>query len=246
MVINKPPGLVVHPGMGNPNGTLVNGLVHYFNEHLPIKEGNSADRPGLVHRIDKDTSGLLVIAKNEFAMTHLARQFFEHSVSREYIALVWGNIEPPNGRIEGHLGRNPTNRMQMMVFEDGSLGKFAATNYVTVEDLYYVSIVKCVLETGRTHQIRAHMKHMGHPLFNDSRYGGDKIIKGTVFTKYKQFVQNCFDICPRQALHARTLAFDHPTKGKRMSFECPIPDDMETLIEKWRHYIEFRKPEVDS
>ena len=243
MVINKPAGLVVHPGLGNKSGTLVNGLAHYFQHVLPIKAGNNNDRPGLVHRIDKDTTGLLVIAKNEYAMTHLAKQFFDHSVTREYTALVWGDLEPAEGRIEGNLARNPSNRMQMIVFEDGITGKEAVTNYKTMESFYYTSLVNCILETGRTHQIRAHMTYLGHPLFSDARYGGDKILKGTVFTKYKQFVDNCFKICPRQALHARTLGFEHPVTGERLNFECPIPDDFEQLIDKWRKYLISRKIE---
>jgi len=243
MVINKPAGLVVHPGLGNKNGTLVNGLAHYFKYELPIKAGNIADRPGLVHRIDKDTTGLLVIAKTEYAMSHLAKQFFDHSVTREYTALIWGELDPPEGRIEGNLARNPGNRMQMMVFPDGLTGKEAVTNYRTLESFYYTSLVNCALETGRTHQIRAHMTYLGHPLFSDARYGGDVIKKGTVFTKYKQFVDNCFKICPRQALHARTLGFDHPVTGERLYFECPLPDDFVQLIDKWRKYLQSRKAE---
>lgn len=245
MVVNKAAGMVVHPGLGNKSGTLVNGLAYYFKHVLPVKEGNSNDRPGLVHRIDKDTSGLLVIAKTEFAMTHLARQFYDHSVTREYTALVWGEPTPPAGRIEGNLARNPNNRMQMMVFEDGDQGKEAITNYKTIESFYYTTLVNCVLETGRTHQIRAHMTYLGHPLFADARYGGDKILKGTIFSKYKQFIDNCFKICNRQALHARTLGFDHPTTGVRMFFECPLPQDFEILIDKWRRYISTRKEEVE-
>ena len=241
MVINKPAGLVVHPGLGNRNGTLVNALAFYFKFELPIKEGNIADRPGLVHRIDKDTTGLMVIAKTEYAMSHLAKQFFDHTVQREYTALIWGEMEPPDGRIKGNLARNPSNRMQMTVFPEGNIGKEAITNYNTFESFYYTSLVNCRLETGRTHQIRAHLTYHGHPLFSDARYGGDVIRKGTIYTKYRQFVDNCFKICPRQALHARTLGFVHPVSGKNMFFECPIPEDFQQLVDKWRNYIQSRK-----
>lgn len=242
IVINKPPGFVVHPGIGHSSGTLVNALAYHMQkDKLPVMAGNSPDRPGLVHRIDKDTSGLILIAKNEYAMTFLAKQFFDHTITREYNAIVWGAPDPPSGTIEGHLGRDPRFRQLMTVFPDGESGKEATTHYELLEDLYYVSLVKCVLETGRTHQIRVHMKYIGHPVFNDDRYGGDMIVKGTVYTKYKQFVDNCFALCPRQALHARTLGFDHPTKGKRMYFESPLPDDMTALLEKWRGYLSNRK-----
>ncbi len=232
LVVNKPAGMVVHPGHGNYSGTLINALVYHF-EHLPK---NSNERPGLVHRIDKDTSGLLVIAKTEQAMTHLARQFFDKTSEREYVALVWGNIEEEEGTVEGHIGRHPKNRLQMAVFEDGSHGKEAVTHYKVLERLGYVTLVSCKLETGRTHQIRVHMKHIGHTLFNDERYGGEKILKGTTFTKYKQFVDNCFKTLPRQALHAKTLGFEHPVTGKFMSFDSPLPEDMVACIEKWRNY----------
>ena len=242
MVIHKPPGMVVHPGVGNYSGTLVNALAWYMQkEGLPVMEGNAQDRPGLVHRIDKDTSGLMVIAKNDYAMTHLAKQFFDHTIVREYNAIVWGAPDPPMGIIEGHLGRDPRFRQKMTVFEEGDSGKEATTHYETLEDLYYVSLVKCILETGRTHQIRVHMKHIGHPVFNDERYGGDRIVKGTVFTKYKQFVDNCFTICPRQALHARTLGFEHPVTGEKMYFDSNLPDDMKHLLDKWRDYVSHRK-----
>ena len=241
MVINKPAGMVVHPGLGNKTGTLVNALAPYFKFDLPIKEGNIADRPGLVHRIDKDTTGLMVIAKTEYAMSHLAKQFFDHTVRREYTALVWGELDPLAGRIVGNLARNPSNRMQMTVFPDGEIGKEAITNYDTLETYYYTSLVNCRLETGRTHQIRAHMTYLGHPLFSDARYGGDEIKKGTIFSKYRQFVENCFKICPRQALHARTLGFVHPVTQENMYFECPLPDDFNQLVEKWRNYIRSRK-----
>ncbi|MEM8845546.1 MAG: RluA family pseudouridine synthase [Bacteroidota bacterium] len=232
LVVNKPAGMVVHPGHGNYSGTLINALVHHF-ENLPK---NSSNRPGLVHRIDKDTSGLLVIAKTEEAMTHLAKQFFEKSSEREYIALVWGNVEEDEGTIEGHIGRNPKNRLQMTVFPEGDNGKEAVTHYKVLERLGYVTMVSCKLETGRTHQIRVHMKYLGHTLFNDERYGGDKILKGTTFTKYKQFVENTFKILPRQALHARTLGFEHPKTGEFMKFDSELPEDMQNGIEKWSNY----------
>ncbi|MBC31600.1 MAG: RNA pseudouridine synthase [Muricauda sp.] len=232
LVVNKPAGMVVHPGHGNYSGTLINALVHHF-ENLPK---NSSERPGLVHRIDKDTSGLLVIAKTEAAMAHLANQFFEKTSEREYVALVWGNVENDEGTVEGPIGRNPKNRLQMMVFPEGEQGKEAITHYKVLERLGYVTLVSCRLETGRTHQIRVHMKHIGHTLFNDERYGGDKILKGTTFTKYKQFVENAFKVLPRQALHAKTLGFQHPVSGKFMRFDSELPDDMVACIEKWRNY----------
>ncbi len=242
MVIHKPPGLVVHPGIGHSTGTLVNALAwHMQKAVLPVMAGNAPDRPGLVHRIDKDTSGLMVIAKNEYAMTHLARQFFDHSILREYNAIVWGAPEPAEGTVFGNLGRDPKNRQLMTVFEDAEEGKEAITHYVTLEDLYYVSLVKCKLETGRTHQIRVHMKHIGSPVFNDERYGGDRVVKGTIFTKYKQFVDNCFEMCPRQALHARTLGFEHPVTGEQLHFDSELPDDMKNLLDKWRSYVAHRK-----
>jgi 23S rRNA pseudouridine1911/1915/1917 synthase len=221
LLINKPPGLVVHPGHGNYTGTLVNALAFHF-ENLPK---NSSERPGLVHRIDKDTSGLLVIAKTEAAMTHLAKQFENKTSEREYIALVWGNI-----------ARHVKDRMQMAVFADPEIGKPAVTHYKVLERFGYVTLVSCILETGRTHQIRVHMKHIGHPLFNDARYGGDLILKGTTFTKYKQFIDNCFKALPRQALHAKTLGFVHPTTGEMMRFDTELPQDMQDCIEKWRNY----------
>lgn len=232
LVVNKPAGMVVHPGHGNYSGTLINALVHHF-ENLPH---NSSNRPGLVHRIDKDTSGLLVIAKTETAMTHLAKQFFDKTSEREYVALVWGNVADDAGTVEGHIARNPKNRLQMMVFPEGDQGKEAVTHYKVLERLGYVTLVSCKLETGRTHQIRVHMKYIGHTLFNDERYGGDKILKGTTFTKYKQFVDNTFKILPRQALHAKTLGFTHPVTGELMRFDSELPEDMIACIEKWRHY----------
>ncbi|MFS4469465.1 RluA family pseudouridine synthase [Maribacter sp. 2210JD10-5] len=232
LVVNKPAGMVVHPGHGNYSGTLINALIYHF-DNLP---SNSNERPGLVHRIDKDTSGLLVIAKTEAAMTHLAKQFFDKTSEREYIALVWGNVVEDQGTIAGHVGRNPKNRLQMHVFPEGEEGKEAVTHYTVLERLGYVTLVSCKLETGRTHQIRVHMKYMGHTLFNDERYGGNKILKGTTFTKYKQFVDNAFKILPRQALHAKTLGFVHPVTGEQMQFDSDIPKDMTDCIEKWRHY----------
>lgn len=234
VVVNKPAGMVVHPGHGNYSGTLINALTYHF-ENLP---NNSSNRPGLVHRIDKDTSGLLVIAKTENAMTHLAKQFFNKSTEREYVALVWGNVENDEGIIEGNIGRHPKNRLQNTVFEndENEQGKPAVTRYKVLERLGYVTLVSCRLETGRTHQIRVHMKHIGHTLFNDERYGGDKILKGTTFTKYKQFVENCFKVLPRQALHARTLGFVHPVSGEFMRFESPLPDDIENCLDRWRNY----------
>ena len=233
LVVNKPAGMVVHPGHGNYSGTLVNALLHHFKD-LPL---NSDSRPGLVHRIDKDTSGLLVIAKTATAMAHLSRQFFDKTSTREYIALAWGLFTESSGTIEGHIGRSLKNRLQMDVFEDESFGKPAITHYKVLEDLRYVSLIQCQLETGRTHQIRAHMKHIGHPLFNDKRYGGDKILKGTTFTKYKQFVDNCFKLLPRQALHAKTLGFEHPITKKILTFNSELPNDFRACLEKWRAYV---------
>jgi len=241
MVVNKPAGMVVHPGHGNYSGTLVNGLIYHI-ENLPT---NSNERPGLVHRIDKDTSGLLVVAKTEFAMANLSRQFFDRTTERLYYALVWGNIDEDEGRIEGNIGRSLKNRLQMDVFPDGDFGKHAVTHYKVLERLTYVTLVQCKLETGRTHQIRAHFKHIGHTLFNDERYGGDGILKGTTFTKYKQFVQNCFKVLPRQALHAKTLGFTHPKTGEFMQFNTEVPQDITDCLEKWRTYSENSKHEFE-
>ncbi len=232
IVVNKPAGMVVHPGHGNYTGTLVNGLIHHI-ENLPT---NSNERPGLVHRIDKDTSGLLVIAKTEFSMAHLSRQFFDRTTERLYYALAWGNIEEDSGTIEGHIGRHFKNRLQMDVFPDCEHGKPAITHYKVIERFTYVTLVECKLETGRTHQIRAHFKHIGHTLFNDERYGGDQVLKGTTFTKYKQFVENCFKAMPRQGLHAKTLGFTHPKTGEFLQFNSEIPEDMQTCLQKWRGY----------
>ena len=234
LVVNKPAGMVVHPGFNNYTGTLVNALAFHF-EQLPTLPGNDG-RPGLVHRIDKDTSGLLLISKNEITMTKLAKQFFDHSITRKYVALAWGDIEN-DGRIEGYIGRSLKNRIIQDVYDDEDKGKWSVTNYKVLERLNYVTLVTCQLETGRTHQIRAHMKHIGHPLFSDSTYGGDKILKGTTFSKYKQFVANCFELMPRQALHAQTLGFVHPTTQKYMEFEAPMPADFEAVLSKWRNYV---------
>lgn len=238
MVINKPAGLVVHPGCGNYHGTLVNAIAWHLKDN-PDYDPNDP-HVGLVHRIDKDTSGLLLIAKTPNAKTHLGLQFFNKTTKRKYQALVWGTVENDEGRIEGNIARNPKDRMQMTVFSDPEIGKHAVTHYKVLERLGYVTLVECVLETGRTHQIRVHMKHIGHTLFNDERYGGHEILKGTHFSRYKQFVNNCFDICPRQALHAMTLGFVHPTTGEEMFFTSELPQDMSVLIDKWRTYISNR------
>ena len=232
LVINKPPGLVVHPGHGNYSGTLLNGLISHF-ENLP---SNKDGRPGLVHRIDKDTSGLLVVAKTEESMTHLAKQFYLKSSKRKYNALVWGIVEKEEGTIDENLARDPKNRLIMSVPQNKELGKKAVTHYKVLERFNYLTLLECQLETGRTHQIRAHMKHIGHPIFNDQRYGGDKILKGTIFNKYKQFVQNCFKIMPRQALHAKSLGFVHPSTNKQLNFECELPRDFSESLIKWRNY----------
>lgn len=239
LVVNKPAGLVVHPGHGNYTGTLVNALAFYFRNSPTFDV--SDPRLGLVHRIDKDTSGLLVIAKTPEAKTHLGLQFFNKTTQRKYVAIVWGNMAEDHGRIEGNIGRSLKDRLQMTVFPDGDYGKTAVTHYTTLERMGYVSVVECRLETGRTHQIRVHMKYIGHPLFNDARYGGNEILKGTTFSKYKQFVNNCFDICPRQALHAKTLGFIHPRTGKELFFDSNIPEDMSKLIEKWINYMSNRE-----
>lgn len=239
MVINKEPGMVVHPAYNNWTGTLVNALVYHFN-NLPTMPDNHG-RPGLVHRIDKDTSGLLVIAKTEQAMTSLAKQFFDHSIERSYTALVWGEPDPAKGTIDVNLGRSLKDRRVTAAFPEGDFGRRAVTHYEILKPLRYVSLVQCKLETGRTHQIRAHMKYLGHPLFNDATYGGDKILKGTVFSKYKAFVDNCFKIMPRQALHAKSLGFIHPTSGKHVQFDSELPDDFTQLINKWERYVNSYK-----
>lgn len=239
VVVNKSAGMVVHPAYGNYTGTLVNALMWHFRDMPLFRSGDL--RPGLVHRIDKNTSGLLVVAKNEHSLNRLSRQFYERTTGRRYIALVWGNPDPPEGTITGHVGRNLRDRKIMQVFPDGSQGKPAVTHYSVIEDLGYISVIECRLETGRTHQIRVHFSFIKHPLFNDDEYGGNRILKGTQFSKYQQFVMNCFRILPRQALHARSLAFDHPVTGERMSFDTPLPHDMQQVIEKWRKYISGRQ-----
>lgn len=236
LVVNKPAGMVVHPAYQNWSGTLVNALAYHFS-NLPEMKGNDG-RPGLVHRIDKDTSGLLVIAKTEQAMNGLAKQFFDHSIERTYYALVWGVPEEENGTINVNVGRSLKDRRITSAFPDGDFGKTAITHYEVLKDLRYVSLVKCNLETGRTHQIRAHMRWIGHPLFNDATYGGNEIVKGTVFTKYKQFVQNCFKMMPRQALHAKTLGFIHPISKKKIFVDSELPEDFSSVLEKWQHYVD--------
>ena len=234
LVVNKPAGLVVHPGHGNYDGTLVNALAWHFKDN-PKYDVNDP-RMGLVHRIDKDTSGLLVVAKTPDAKTDLGKQFFNKTTKREYLAMVWGTPDPASGRIEGNIGRSLRDRLQMAVFPDGDMGKHAVTHYELVESFAHVSLVRCVLETGRTHQIRVHMRHIGHTLFNDARYGGDVDLRGVPSAKYKAFIDNCFKVCPRQALHARTLGFIHPRTGQEMFFTADLPADMTALIERWRAY----------
>jgi 23S rRNA pseudouridine1911/1915/1917 synthase len=233
LIVNKAAGMVVHPGYNNYTGTLVNALVYHFQQ-LPTLPGNDG-RPGLVHRIDKDTSGLLLISKNERSMNWLAKQFYDHTISRKYIALVWGDIEQ-DGTVSGYIGRSINDRRVMSIYDDPEKGKWAVTHYKVLERMGYVTLIECKLETGRTHQIRAHMRHIGHPLFSDAMYGGDKILKGTVFSKYRQFVENCFEIMPRQALHAQSLGFLHPTQKKILNFEAPLPADFKGVLEKWRKY----------
>jgi 23S rRNA pseudouridine1911/1915/1917 synthase len=250
LVINKPAGLVVHPGHGHFSGTLINALAYYLNlgsrpmkqsfgaiaqEGCKFNKGEEAERMGiLVHRIDMNTSGLLVVAKTEEAQMNLAKQFFEHTIERKYVAMVWGNMEKESGTIDGNIGRDPNDRLRYRVFPDNSCGKHAVTHYKVIERFGYVTLVECKLETGRTHQIRVHMNYIGHPLFNDDRYGGDRILKGTLYTKYKQFIDNCFEVMPRHALHAKTLGFDHPVTGKHLFIESELPQDFKELIEKWR------------
>ncbi|TFH24384.1 MAG: RluA family pseudouridine synthase [Bacteroidia bacterium] len=241
IVVNKPSGLVVHPGYGNYTGTMVNALMYHLKDNPLFQSGD--ERPGLVHRIDKNTSGLLVVAKNELALNKLASQFFHKTSRRTYHALVWGDMKDEEGTIHGHIGRNPKNRKQMHVFPDGDQGKEAITHFRVLERLGYVNLVECRLETGRTHQIRVHFQYIGHPLFNDPEYGGNRILRGTTFTKYKQFVQNCFDLLPGQALHAKTLGFIHPGSGKEMLFEAPLPEGLSNVLDKWRTYIQGRREE---
>lgn len=238
LIVNKAAGMVVHPGCGNYSGTLVNALAYHLRHLEMFREGDM--RAGLVHRIDKDTSGLLVIAKNELSHVRLAKQFFDHTIHRRYVALAWGNFDEDEGTITGNIGRDPRDRMLMHVFADGSQGKHAVTHYKVLRRYGYVTLVECRLETGRTHQIRVHMAWQGHPLFNDPRYGGDRILKGTTFSKYRQFISNCFDLLPRQALHARSLGFVHPTTGRDMLFESELPEDLSAVIAKWDGYVAAR------
>lgn len=238
IMVNKAAGMVVHPGHGNYDGTLVNALAFHLKDSPVVRQGDM--RAGLVHRIDKNTSGLLVVAKNEQAHAFLAHQFFEHTITRRYVALVWGNFTEDEGRIEGNIGRSLSDRLRMTVFPDGSQGKHAVTHYTVLKRYGYVTLVECRLETGRTHQIRVHMEHIGHPLFNDERYGGNRILKGTTFSKYRQFIENCFAIMPRQALHARSLGFIHPTTRQEVYFESPLPDDFTHLLERWDAYTASR------
>lgn len=242
LVINKPVGLVVHPGVGNWTGTLVNALAYYYKDReLPVMEGNSDDRVGLVHRIDKNTSGIMVIGKNDFALTHLAKQFFDHTIFRRYTALVWSEPTEDEGTITANVGRHPKNRIKQCVFPDGDEGKHAVTHWKVLERLYYVSLLECRLETGRTHQIRVHMEYKGNPLFNDEKYGGNKIRKGTIYSKYSAYVNNCFAKMPRHALHAHALGFVHPRTGENMKFEAPLPEDFESVLAAWRNYVTDRK-----
>lgn len=242
MVVHKPAGMVVHPGVGNYRGTLVNALTYYLqNQDLPVMEGNPENRAGLVHRIDKNTSGLMVVAKTDFALTHLANQFFQRTIHRKYQAIIWGEPDEQKGYINANIGRDPRHRKKMTVFEDGESGKWAGTYWNMVEPFYYVSLIECKLETGRTHQIRVHLNHIGHPLFNDEKYGGDRIVKGTVYTKYKQFVQNCFGILSRHALHAKELGFIHPTTNEEVFFDSNLPEDMENCLNHWRTYVNAKK-----
>jgi 23S rRNA pseudouridine1911/1915/1917 synthase len=241
MIINKPAGMVVHPGSGNYTGTLINGVAYYLQEQNHSITEETLPRFGLVHRIDKNTSGLMVIAKTGRAVTSLAKQFYDHTVSRKYVALVWGDFTENEGTIVAHVGRHQRYRKIFEAYPDGEHGKDAITHYAVLERFGYVTLVQCILETGRTHQIRVHMKYLGHPLFNDETYGGDKIVKGTIFSRYRQFVENCFEICPRQALHAKTIGFIHPATKKGMLFECDLPQDMNSLIEKWANYTRAKK-----
>jgi len=242
MVVNKEAGMVVHPAYGNYTGTLVNALVYHFDS-IDLPHNGVPSRPGIVHRLDKNTTGIMVVAKTEHALTHLGKQFFDRTTERRYHALVWGDVKEDEGTVTGNLGRSLKNRKVMDVFPDGDFGKHAVTHYKVLERFGYITLVECKLETGRTHQIRVHMKHIGHNLFNDDEYGGNKILKGTTFTKYSQFVQNCFKLLPRQALHAKSLGFEHPTTGKWLQFESELPEDMQAVILKWKNYVTNKKDE---
>jgi 23S rRNA pseudouridine1911/1915/1917 synthase len=244
LIINKPYNLAVHPGVGIPSGTLVNAVAWHLKEmvnQLPVKEGNESSRAGIVHRIDKDTTGLMVVAKNDYAMTHIANQFFHHTIERRYWALVWGDVEGDSGTVEGHIGRNPNDRKLFMVFPEGEQGKHAVTHWRVIERFYYTTLVECRLETGRTHQIRVHMKSIGHTLFGDPRYGGNRVLKGTLYAQYKQFADKLLQACPRQALHAKVLGFVHPVTGEHLRFESELPEDMQSVIHAWRNYVIARK-----
>jgi 23S rRNA pseudouridine1911/1915/1917 synthase len=243
LIINKPVGMVVHPGSGNPDNTLINAAAYYLTQQNPSLDETVLPRFGLVHRIDKNTSGLIVMAKNQKAMADLAKQFFNHTVHRRYVALVWGDFEETGGTITGHVGRHQRFRKLFTTYPEGEHGKDAITHYKVLENFNYVTLVECRLETGRTHQIRVHMQHIGHPLFNDDFYGGNRVVKGTVYTRYKQFVENCFALCPRQALHAKELGFTHPTTKEAMLFTSELPDDMNQVIEKWRKYSQHKNAE---
>ena len=245
LVVHKPAGMVVHPGMGHPRFTLVNGLAYHFGiNQVEVPNGNFQDRVGMVHRIDKNTSGLLVVAKNEYAVNFLARQFFYHTIERTYYALVWGEPKEDKGTIEANVGRHPRFRDKFTVFPDGDEGKWAVTHYEVMERLYYVSLLKCKLETGRTHQIRVHLKSLGHPIFSDDKYGGDEIVKGTIFSKYKLFVEEMFNVMPRHGLHAKSLGFEHPRTGEFMQFDSELPRDFQQCLEGWRNYVEGRKSQL--
>ena len=241
LIINKPVGLVVHPASGNRSGTLINGVAYHLQQQNSSINENTLPRFGLVHRIDKNTSGLMVLAKTEKAVASLAKEFFHHTIHRQYIALVWGDVTNDAGTIRAHVGRHKRFRKMFDAYPDGDAGKDAITHYKVLERFGYVTLIQCVLEMGRTHQIRVHMKFLGHPLFNDEIYGGDRIVKGTVFSKYKQFVENCFEICPRHALHAKTIGFIHPRTRQKVEFNSDIPDDMKTVIDKWKGYVEAKK-----
>ena len=245
LVINKPPNMVVHPGVGNFSGTLLNGVVYHLQQQNPNIDEEKLPRFGMVHRIDKNTTGLIVLAKNGIAAAHLSKQFFNHTVQRKYVAVVWGDVSEDHGTVVAHIARHQQHRKMFAAYPDGEIGKHAITHYNVIERFNYVTMVECVLETGRTHQIRVHMKHIGHTLFNDWEYGGDRILKGTVYTKYKQFVDNCFEICPRCALHAKTLGFIHPRTNEEVFFTTDLPNDMQRMIDKWRGYLNSRKGDLD-